>query len=92
VVCLKPLSADIGEIKRMYVRPEYRRQGFGKALMEQLLEEADRIGYRHLRLDSARFMESAHQLYRSYGFAEIDPYAGSEVPHEYQKHWIFMQR
>jgi GNAT superfamily N-acetyltransferase len=92
VACLKSLSPKIGEIKRMYVRPEYRGLGLGSALMEKLLEEADQIGYEHLRLDSARFMTAAHNLYRSFGFREIEPYAGSEVPLEFQKHWIFMQR
>jgi len=88
----KVLNPSTGEIKRMYMRPEYRRQGLYKALLERLLEEADRIGYEHLRLDSARFMVAAHQLYRSFGFVEIEPYEGSGIPPEYQKNWIFMQR
>lgn len=37
-------------------------------------------------------MVEAHQLYRSFGFTKIPPYEGSEIPTEYQKHWIFMQR
>ena len=37
MACLKPLNSTIGEIKRMYVRPEYRRQGLGKLLLEELL-------------------------------------------------------
>jgi ribosomal protein S18 acetylase RimI-like enzyme len=92
VACLKPLSPTIGEIKRMYVRPEHRQQGVGKALMRKLLEEAEQIGYECLRLDSARFMTAAHHLYRSFGFWEIEPYEGSEVPLEFQKNWIFMER
>jgi GNAT superfamily N-acetyltransferase len=92
IACLKSLSAATGEIKRMYVRPEYRRQGVGKALLDRLLEEADRIGYESLRLDSARFMQAAHRLYRASGFTEIEPYPGSEIPQEHQKNWIFMER
>jgi GNAT superfamily N-acetyltransferase len=92
IACLKPLTSTIGEIKRMYVRPEYRRQGLGRLLLEKLLEEAERLGYEHIRLDSARFMTEAHALYRSYGFIEIEPYDGSEIPPEYQKYWVFMER
>ena len=44
------------------------------------------------RLDSARFMAPAHALYRQHGFAEIEPYAQSEVPPAYWPHWVFMQR
>jgi GNAT superfamily N-acetyltransferase len=92
MACLKELSGSIGEIKRMYVRPEYRRQGLGRALLDRLLAEADEIGYKHIRLDSARFMHEAHQLYQSRGFAEIQPYEGSEIPPEFQQNWVFMER
>ena len=92
VACLKPLNSTTGEIKRMYVRTEYRRQGLARLLLEGLLEEADRIGYQHVRLDSALFMTEAHALYRSFGFVEIEPYEGSEIPPEYQKYLVFMER
>ncbi len=91
IACLKPLMEDIGEVKRMYVRPEVRRCGLGRALLGQLLEEGHRIGYKRIRLDSARFMVEAHGLYRACGFHEIGAYAGSEIPTEYQEHWIFME-
>ena len=70
--CLKYLSPGVGEIKRMYVRPQYRRCGIGHALLERLFEQAIRSGYAWLRLDSTRFMSDAHRLYRSFGFHEID--------------------
>ncbi len=83
---------QVGEIKRMYVRPDYRRQGLGKALLNQLIEAANQIGYQRLRLDSARFMTDAHKLYRSAGFQDIAAYKGSEIPKEYQDLWIFMEK
>jgi ribosomal protein S18 acetylase RimI-like enzyme len=89
--CLKALTDSIGEVKRMYVRPEARNQGLGRALLTQLLEEARQIGYERVRLDSARFMKEAHKLYRSAGFREIEAYEGSEIPKEFQDHWIFME-
>src|SRR5574341_301690 len=91
IACLKQLTPQIGEIKRMYVRPMARRQGLGRALLDFLIKEARGIGYERLRLDSARFMKEAHQLYRAIGFQEIQPYPGSEIPREFQQHWIFME-
>ena len=92
IACLKTLTDAIGEVKRMYVRPEARNRGLGHALLNQLLEEARQIGYERVRLDSARFMAAAHQLYRASGFREIEPYEGSEIPKEFQPHWVFMER
>ena len=92
IACLKALTNSIGEVKRMYVRPQARNKGLGRALLDELLEEARQIGYRRLRLDSARFMTQAHRLYRANGFQEIEPYEGSEIPGEFQKNWIFMEK
>ena len=91
LACLKKLTPSIGEIKRMYVRPDSRKQGLGHALIHCLIQEARQIGYQRIRLDSARFMQAAHQLYRSLGFNEIEAYEGSEIPLEFQEHWIFME-
>ena len=55
------------------------------------MEEAGQVGYERVRLDSARFMKEAHQLYRTRGFKEIDAYDGSEIPKEFQNRWIFME-
>ena len=92
IACLKALTDSIAEVKRMYVRPQARKRGLGRALLNQLLEEAQQIGYRWIRLDSAQFMKEAHQLYQSTGFREIAAYEGSEIPKEFQNHWIFMER
>jgi len=91
IACLKYLAPSIGEIKRMYVRPGNRNRGLGRALINQLLEEATQIGYERVRLDSAQFMKEAHHLYLTTGFNEIEAYEGSEIPKEFQEHWIFME-
>jgi GNAT superfamily N-acetyltransferase len=91
IACLTALDGMTGEVRRMYVRPEHRRIGLGRALLVRLLEEAVQIGYPQVRLDSAGFMGQAHQLYRSVGFREISPYAGSEIPEDFQAHWVFME-
>lgn len=92
LACMRRIRDDIGEIKRMYVRKEYRGLGIGRTLMEKLIDEAREIGYPRIRLDSARFMNTAHALYRSNGFYEIDPYPESEIPGEFQSHWVFMEK
>jgi GNAT superfamily N-acetyltransferase len=92
IACMRDIGMQIGEIKRMYVRPTFRQKGFGRALLNRLIEEASMIGYQCLRLDSIRFMTEAHQLYRSLGFHEIASYEGSEIPKEAQGAWIFMEK
>jgi GNAT superfamily N-acetyltransferase len=89
--CMRTVGAQIAEIKRMYVRPTYRRKGIGRALVDATVNEARAAGYSSLRLDSARFMTDAHALYRSAGFHEIAPYPESEIPEEFRAHWVFME-
>jgi len=73
LACMRKIGEKTGEIKRICVRPAFRGQGIGRALVEGLVAEASEIGYTCLRLDRARFMIEAHSLYRSAGFAEIEP-------------------
>jgi GNAT superfamily N-acetyltransferase len=75
---LKRLSNGIGEIKRMYVRPQARGLGVGRAIVEQLIADAREIGFRTIYLESASFMHSAHALYRSVGFVPSGSYPGRE--------------
>jgi GNAT superfamily N-acetyltransferase len=91
IACLRRREQTIGEVKRMYVRPAFRRRGIVRMLLNQLIEQAAEMGCLHLRLDSARFMKEAHELYRTHGFREIEPYKGSEIPKELQSLWLFMQ-
>ena len=90
-ICLKKLNASIGEVKRLFVRPAFRGRGIGKKMVKKLLDEARQIGYKTLKLDSTRYMVDAHDLYRSFGFQEIEPYPESEIPEEYHAHWVFME-
>ncbi len=91
VACLKAIDEQTGEIKRMYVRPEFRETGIGRALVEESVRSAREIGYERIRLDSAGFMKNAHRLYRAAGFQETQPYAESEIPEEFQPNWVFME-
>ena len=94
--CTRTIGQGVAELKRMYVRPEFRKQGIGKALIENTIQTMRSQGYTILRLDSAGFMQDAHSLYHSFGFKEIPPYDGSEIateiPVEFlRKHWVFME-
>jgi len=73
-VALRPLSSEICEMKRMYVRPKFRGQGRGRRLSQDVIMEARKRGYKKMRLDSLPTMKAAQALYRSLGFKEIDAY------------------
>ena len=90
--CLRKIGDEIGEIKRMYIRPNYRGKGIGKELLNYLFEEAKSIGYKTIRLDTVRFMDVAQSLYRSFGFKDIQPYPESEIPEEVHEYWEFMEK
>ena len=62
------------EIKRLYVRPEYRGQHISRLLMDQIIADAKDIGYKYMRLDTFPFMSTAINLYEEYGFYYIEKY------------------
>jgi carbonic anhydrase len=79
-IALRPLGPTTCEMKRLFVRAEYRDRGLGRVLIEAIIEEARKIGYTHMRLDTiADRMERAIALYRSIGFVEIPPYRQNPV-------------
>ena len=80
-IALKPLAPGICEMKRLYVRPEFRGQQLGKMLVTHVIDGARRAGYTAMRLDTiAGAMDHAVALYRSLGFRDIPPYYADPIP------------
>lgn len=87
-IALRPLdtgerrSSDVanGEVKRLYVRPAYRGQGWGQRLAQTLVDEARGIGYRALKLDTLEWMKAARSVYTRLGFRDCARYYDNPLP------------
>lgn len=78
-VALRPLTQEICELKRLFVHPTARGAGLGRRLMAAVVEEARRLGYGRMRLDTTPGMETAQRLYEELGFGETAPYTHNPV-------------
>ncbi len=73
-VGLRLLEPNIAEMKRLYVRPEYRHCGLGKGLVQQIIAKGRELSYERIRLDTLESMSAANRLYLSSGFKDIPAY------------------
>ena len=79
-VALRKFENDICEMKRLYVRKEFRRKGIGKALSLAIINAAREIGYSYMKLDTVPWMREAITLYHSLGFSDISAYRYNPIP------------
>jgi len=77
---LRPLSDDVCEMKRLYVKPLYRGTGLGRLLAEKIVQLGIDKKYTRMQLDTLNSMQSAVGLYKSLGFVETDQYYNNPHP------------
>ncbi|RAW00562.1 GNAT family N-acetyltransferase [Pseudochryseolinea flava] len=78
-VGIRRVSEEVAELKRLFVKTEFRKHRVGKQLLEKAIEQAGVLGYRFVRLDTVPGQEKAQQLYRDAGFYTIDAYRFSPI-------------
>ena len=79
-IAFRRVSADICEMKRLYVRPHARGSHLGQALVDRLIAEARAVGYREMRLDVMKKSLSARKLYKAVGFVAAQPISYNPAP------------
>lgn len=84
-------SDDIGEIHRMYNRPQYRGRGYAQQILNRLLEAGREFGYTTFRLATPKFAHAAQHIYRKAGFKDIEEYREISNPIA-TKYWIRMEK
>ncbi len=79
-VAVRRFDGQMCEMKRLWVRPEYRGHGVGRALVQEIITRAREAGYGEMVLDTLRTMAPAYRLYTSCGFSEIEAYYHNPLP------------
>ena len=74
MIALRPLDRLTAEMKRLYVRPDARGRGLARQLIARLCDEAKRLNYSEIRLDTLPKMGEAQAIYEKHGFVDIAPY------------------
>ena len=78
-VALRPIDGETCEMKRLYIKPQFRRHHLGRHLAERICREAREAGYRKICLDTLPSMSSATQLYATLGFQPVEPYVFNPI-------------
>lgn len=78
-VGLKKIDEKSCELKRLYIRDEFRGKKLGEKLVEKIIKDAKEIGYKYILLDTLPFLDKAISLYKKYNFYEIESYNDSPM-------------
>ncbi|MBU5336414.1 GNAT family N-acetyltransferase [Intestinibacter bartlettii] len=78
-IALRKISDINCELKRLFVKPEFRGHKLGEILIQKIIDDAKQIGYQYMFLDTLPFLKSAIYLYKKLGFYEIEPYLNSPI-------------
>jgi ribosomal protein S18 acetylase RimI-like enzyme len=79
--CSKKMKEEgVCEMKRLYVKPAFRKNKIGKMLVEELLISAGEKNYKQMRLDTLTKLGPAIHLYENLGFRNISPYYSNPLP------------
>ncbi|HIX68081.1 MAG TPA: GNAT family N-acetyltransferase [Candidatus Anaerostipes excrementavium] len=76
---LRKIDNQNCEMKRLYVRPQFRGKKLGSILIEKIIGDAREIGYSYMLLDTLPFLQSAIHMYKKFGFYEIESYNNSPM-------------
>jgi ribosomal protein S18 acetylase RimI-like enzyme len=76
----------------MYIHPRYRGRGYGKQLLEKLLDVGKELRCSSFLLETSKFMTVAQHIYTSAGFIERDEYPESETPPILRQYQLFMEK
>lgn len=79
-IALRRLDQISGEVKRLYLRPQYRGQGVAKRLLEAVIERAGALQYEWLYADTLPSMKEALRLYAGVGFEKAEAYSHTPTP------------
>lgn len=83
---LRKIDNSTCELKRLYIKPQFRKKGIGDFLVKKIIADAKEIGYSKMRLDTLPFLKGAERLYRKNGFYDIPCYNNSPMDNS-----IYMQ-
>jgi ribosomal protein S18 acetylase RimI-like enzyme len=78
-IALRKMNETECEMKRLYIKPQFRRNKIGMALVELIINDAKKIGYKYMLLDTLPSLEAAVKLYENFGFYRIPPYNDSPI-------------
>ena len=79
-VALQPMPNNTSEMKRLYVKPAFRKTGAGKKLVEKILQEAQHKKYTAMVLDTLQRLQPAIKLYEQFGFEHVNAYYENPLP------------